>query len=620
MLERSFEATSAGGICFVPWRDAQRLGKGTRRVIVLFLIGFVAGVVAGISPCIIPVLPVVLAANATARPAGPAWWRARPVAVVGGLVSSFAVSTLFGSWLLSELHLPQDLLRDLGLAVLGAVALGLLVPRLGHLLERPFAAFGRRSSGAGAGGPRSGFVLGLGLGVLFVPCAGPVLAAITTVSVTHRFSADSVFLTAFFASGTALPLLAVALAGDAMSRRLAWIGSHGRATRRVAGGVLLVMLVLLAGNLTDGLQRSVPGYTSALQRSVEANTFARGHLASVTGTNPGSIANCTPGSPVLQRCGKAPGFRKITSWINTPGGRPLTLAALRGKVVLIDFWTYSCINCQRALPHVEAWYARYRNDGLEVVGVHSPEFAFEHVVSNVRAATARLGVRYPVAVDDQLGTWNAYANNYWPAEYLIDATGVLRHVDFGEGGYSTTEFLLRQLLSAARPGIELPPPTEVADKTPQSAMTPESYLGYDRLQNYVGTPVVTDRPAQYQFPAQLPYDELSLEGTWTVGPQKITAGTRARLELSFNASDVYLVLGGSGTVTVTVEGAEATAGGAGSSGSNATGSHNPSSVTHTVSVSGIPDLYTLFSSHTQSKATLLLSFTPGLEAYDFTFG
>ena len=199
----------------------------------------------------------------------------------------------------------------------------------------------------------------------------------------------------------------------------------------------------------------------------------------------------------LPNLGRAPNFTGITAWFNTPGNQPLSLSALRGKVVLVDFWTYSCINCQCSLPHVEGWYNDYKKDGLVVVGVSAPEFAFEHVVSNVESAAGSLGIDYPVAIDDNLATWTAYNNEYWPAEYLIDPTGVVRAYDFGEGGYGTMESNIRMLLSAN--GVtDLPPRTDVPDKTPTSdAITPESYVGYSRLNNEVGSAVIPDKTVVY---------------------------------------------------------------------------------------------------------------------------
>ncbi len=279
----------------------------------------------------------------------------------------------------------------------------------------------------------------------------------------------------------------------------------------------------------------------------------------------------------------------------------MTLNRLRGHVVLVDFWTYSCINCQRALPHVEAWYSRYQKDGFVVVGVHTPEFSFEHVVANVRSAVSSLGVKYPVAVDDSYGTWNAYANEYWPADYLIDASGNVRHVGFGEGHYSGTESLVRQLLTAAHPGLVLPPPTNVPDGTPTEAMSSETYVGYDKLQYLDPDQVVElarDQPTIYLPPSSMGLGELALSGTWTVHAQEATAGRAAGMDLGFAGKDVYLVMGGTGTVTVS----------------------NNGKVLRTVDVSGVPRLYTLFQASTDSEGVLSMSFSPGLQAYDFTFG
>jgi cytochrome c biogenesis protein CcdA/thiol-disulfide isomerase/thioredoxin len=426
----------------------------------LVVVGIVAGFLAGISPCILPVLPVVLVAAAPPGSAGspggelaggepasrmPRGGLARPLAVIAGLVLSFSLFALVGSEILALLRLPQDSLRDAGIALLIVVGLGYLIPPLGALLERPFARLGtRRPSGRARG-----FVLGLALGVLYVPCAGPILAAITVVGATHRVGLTAAVLTAAFAAGTAVPLLAVAVAGGQLAGRAGALRRRAPLVRNVGGAVLVVMAVAIALNVFDGLQRAVPGYSAALQGSASV----RKQLNDLTGVPQTSVTSCYPDAVALVNCGPAPSFTGITSWLNTPGGQPLSLGGLRGKVVLVDFWTYSCINCQRTLPHVEAWYREYARAGFVVVGVHTPEFAFEHVVANVRAQAAALGVRYPVAVDDGYATWNAYSNQYWPAEYLIDAQGDIRHIHFGEGDYATTEQLIRQLLRAAHSGI-----------------------------------------------------------------------------------------------------------------------------------------------------------------------
>ena len=286
----------------------------------------------------------------------------------------------------------------------------------------------------------------------------------------------------------------------------------------------------------------------------------------------------------------APDFVGVSDWLNS---KPLSITALRGKVVLVDFWTYSCINCLRTLPHLEAWDSRYRKDGLVIVGVHTPEFAFEHVVSNVRGAVHRLGVHYPVAVDDGYHTWDAYQNQYWPAEYLIDRQGHVREIHDGEGNYGGTEHSIRELLGM--PGAQL---ASVKDTTPQHLMTPESYLGWERLARYGGSTIVPDRANAYHFPHALPLNELAYSGIWKVERQRIDALQNARLRLHFLAQNVYLVLGGAGRLQVLVDGKSV----------------------RTIQVSGISRLYTLLHYSQDREGQLELRFTPGISAYAFTFG
>jgi cytochrome c biogenesis protein CcdA/thiol-disulfide isomerase/thioredoxin len=571
------------------------------------VIGFVAGFLAGISPCILPVLPgVLVAGSGSARTSGSAKTSrtaaaasgaaqragiARPLAVIAGLVLSFSLLVLAGSEVLSLLHLPQESLRDAGIALLALVGLGYLIPPLGAALERPFARLRSRRPGSGT----SGFVLGLALGLVYVPCAGPILAAITVVGATHRVGLPAVVLTLAFATGTAVPLLAVGILSGQLTGRIGLIRQSAPILRRVGGVVLIGLAVATAFNAFDGLQRAVPSYSDALQGSATV----RGQLNSLTGVKQTSLTKCDSKATTLVNCGPAPNFKGVTAWLNTAGGRPLSISALRGKVVLVDFWTYSCINCQRTLPHVEAWYQEYASDGFVVVGAHTPEFAFEHVVSNVKAESAAFGVKYPVAIDDSYGTWNAYDNEYWPADYLVDAAGHVRHVHFGEGDYGTTEQLIRQLLVAAHPGLRLLPSTGLPDRTPTGELSPETYVGYQRAQ-YIDTPneIVPGQPTVYQIPSQLPPGALGLSGTWTDNAEEATAGPGAEMELGFLAHNVYLVLGGTGTVEVSVNGRQ----------------------TQTIRVSGVPRLYTLYRSGSLTNATMLLRASSGVQAYDFTFG
>jgi len=556
----------------------------------LLAVGLIAGVVTAISPCVLPVLPVIFAGGATGS-------RRRAVAIVVGLAGSFALATLFSVAVLTSLGLPLDLLDDVGIALLCLLAIGLLVDPVGRALERPFARVRGPAVGAGTS---NGVVLGAGLGLVFVPCAGPVLATITAAAATRRFTPAAIALTGAYAIGVAIPLPAVALWSQWLSQRWAAVRTHARTARKVAGAVIGAVAVVLATGVATPLQTAVPSWASSIEQDVVTPAI-QAQFQAIKGEGANQFATRQAAARTrLPEEGAAPAFAGITAWLHTPGDRPLSLASLRGKVVLVDFWTYSCINCRRSIPHVEAWYRAYRRDGLVVVGVHTPEFAFEHVVGNVRAAAATLGVTYPIAVDDTYGTWDAYNQEYWPAEYLIDQRGQVRHESFGEGGYADTERDIRALLVAGG-ARHLPRPTDVPDTAPtvsqDASITPESYLGYERLDNAVNQ-VTAGAPAAYALPASVPRDTIAFGGVWDVGRSQATAVRHAVLELAFDAKDVYLVLSGQGTVAVSLDG-------------------RPTTV---VRVRGIPNLYTLHAATTQRQGLLTLRVSPGVHAYDFTFG
>jgi len=545
------------------------------RFLLLLPIAFGAGIVTAVSPCVFPVLPILFAGGASGG-------RRRPYAIIAGLVASFATFTLVATWLLEQLHLPQDFLRDLSIALLFVLAATLIFPRFGVLLERPLASLSRRAPSSDLGG---GFLLGASLGLVFVPCGGPVIAAISANAARLDLGPKTVAVTLAYALGAAIPMLAVAALGQGATRRLRANAAH----LRVAFGVLMAVAALaIAFDVDRRLQTWFPDYTHALQ-SLERSSVANGELGKLQNRGASPFQEAASGS--LTDYGPAPPFTGISEWLHS---RPLTIDQLRGKVVLVDFWTYSCINCLRTLPHLEAWDRRYRKAGLVIVGVHTPEFAFEHVVSNVREASRKLGVRYPVAIDNDYDTWNAYGNDAWPAEYLIDRRGHVREVKKGEGRYEETERSIRTLLGESG-AAQL---AMVKDRTPQHLTTPESYLGWARLARYVGSPITPDRAAAYRFPREIALNNLALAGRWTVGRERIVAGRGARLRLHFLAQQVYLVLGGRGRLRVFVGGRPV----------------------KTVRVNGLSRLYTLLSYPRLSEGALELRFTPGISAYAFTFG
>ncbi len=445
-------------------------------MLTLVVIGLVAGAVTAVSPCVLPVLPMVFFGSGPGHRAGSgrgsaeatAVNRFRPALIVAGLVLGFAVVTLAGSVLLSAVTLPPELLRWAGLAVVFVVGLGMAVPAVERLLQRPFTVL-PRADAAGARGP---FVLGVALGTLYVPCAGPVIAAIAIAGTSGQVNGGVLILTAAFALGTAVPLMLFAYAGDLIGRRSQGF-RRGARRFRTAGGVLIMALaVALTLNLTDGLQRLIPAYTQTAVAAVEDGPAARDALQALAPPSGGAlipplaqvvpaagpVVQCVAGSEALANCGPAPAVVGIDTWINTDGGSPVDLATLRGKVVLVDFWTFACINCQHALPFVTGWADTYRDAGLVVLGIHTPEFSFERDPDNVRDAVATNGIHYPVGLDNAAATWRNYHNSYWPAAYLVDGSGTLRYQTFGEGNYDRTEEFIRQLLVAANPAVVLPPP------------------------------------------------------------------------------------------------------------------------------------------------------------------
>ncbi|HEY7561652.1 MAG TPA: cytochrome c biogenesis protein DipZ [Gaiellaceae bacterium] len=540
-------------------------------------VAFVAGIVTALSPCVLPVLPVVLAGGATGS-------ERRPYAIVAGLVASFTVFTLTAATLLSALGLPEDLLRNLAIGVVALVGLSLVWPWLGERLGRPFYGLARRPPGDVGGG----FLLGASLGLLFTPCAGPVIGAVATIAATESLSPEAFLITLSYALGAGAVLLAVAVAAR-RSMTLPSLRTRAPTVRRVLGTVILGVAVLMALGIDTDLQTRVPAYTRSLQ-ALEESQPAQSELDELVGRS------SRVDRERLDDFGPAPEFRGIDRWINS---EPLSLERLRGKVVLVDFWTYSCINCLRTLAHLRSWYEAYRDDELVIVGVHSPEFAFEHDEGNVRSAVDRLGIEYPVALDNDFETWTAWSNRYWPAKYFVDRLGHVRYVHVGEGDYEESERVLRRLLSES-PDSRLVS-AEIPDETPADVETPETYLGYERLFGFVGSRLVRDRESTYVIPGYVPLNGVAYGGRWTVEGERIVAGAAARLRLAFHAKRVHLVLGSAGgdeTVEVSLDGRAL----------------RPVHVTR-------DDLYTLAVVPDASRDHVLdLRFSPGTEAYAFTFG
>ena len=558
----------------------------------LVLIGLLGGLITGISPCILPVLPVIFlsggaqSARAQDEDGAPAVSRWRPYLVVAGLVISFTTFTLLGSTLLNLLHLPQDVIRWAGIVLLALIGIGMIIPRVMEIMERPFARFQR----SGSSNPTNGFLLGVVLGAAYVPCAGPVLAAVSVAGSTGRIGADTVTLALSFGLGTAIPLLGFALAGRGLTERLKAFRRRQRTVRVTAGAVMLALSVALVLDLPAALQRALPDYTASLQARTDSVLHGK--------TGVGEGGTCVDGADELAHCGQLPRIDGVNAWLNTPGERPLADGDRAGKVNLVDFWAYSCTNCQRSIPGIQKLHETYGDLGLQVIGVHSPEYAFEKEVDNVRGGAADLGITYPVAVDSDLATWRSFDNHYWPAHYLADSKGELRQVKFGEGGEATTERLVRELLREANPDVQLPAPVFTDDEPAVNGpRTPETYLGSARANNIAGDRL-SNGTSSYSFPDKQASDTFSLDGRWNVSAQSISPeGGAARLRLRYQGKQVNLVASGEGDITYTTGGEK-----------------------RTVHVSGVPNSIELVSTEDTREGTLDLEASEGLSLYSFTFG
>ncbi|SDS51836.1 cytochrome c biogenesis protein CcdA [Corynebacterium timonense] len=495
------------------------------------VVGFIGGVITGLSPCILPVLPVVLSVSVGRRPA----------LVIAGMVLSFASIALLGTLLLGILGLPQSVLHWAGILMLALVGVGMIVPQAGEWIQKPFDALPRPTILQDKARGRGGFLIGLALGAVYVPCAGPILAAVTVAGSTGEIGWNTVVLTLAFAAGSAVPLFFFALAGSAIGDRVDLVQRH----RRAIGVVILVFTLALALRAPAAIQRALPDWTAGLARSFNDSSAVDEALSKVRPSG-GTLDECRGlDAGQLHDCGPVPEFAGLENWINTSD--PVTPAA--APVTLVDFWAYACINCQRAGEHITALYDAYRDAGLQVVGVHSPEYGFEHDLNNLRSAVQREGIRYPVAQDNNFDTWRAYNNRYWPARYLVDAAGNVRSIVEGEGSYAETEQLIRQLLVQANPDVELPAPVE-GDAAPigTEGRNRETYLGTDRAR-FADNAGYT--PGEHDFGAQAApgAGRYALSGRWELGPESIRS-LGGHMEVNVYAAWVQLVVSGSGDVTV----------------------------------------------------------------------
>ena len=469
----------------------------------------------------------------------------------------------------------------------------------------------------------SGLLVGAALGFVYTPCAGPILAAVISVSAA---SGRTVAVAIAYAFGSGAVLLALALGGHKLFDRVRRAG-RGPALQRVLGAIMVITAVAIATELDVNFDQYVAQHIPEvnLTASLEKSHAVQSRLPELTGhkakfeasvSSPSEPRNVSQAKLLadahrLKVLGAAPEFTGTEDWFNTPGDRPLTLAGLRGHVVLVDFWTYTCINCIRTLPYLKAWDAAYRHDGLTIVGVETPEFSFEHDASNVANAIEQFGIRYPVVQDNEMGTWNAYGNEYWPADYLIDARGQVRYAAFGEGDYGETETAIRALLAESGAQVGgMSHPTDVV--VPSEQATPETYLGTARAEGWLNGPHAGTHDYGSAPHPNLKVSEFAYTGTWNIAAQPARAVANAGVEVDFEAKNVYLVLSSPGErplpVRVLLDGHPIPAADAGAD------------VHGGVVTVRRQRLYTLVSLPRDEQHLLTLRFAPGVTGYAFTFG
>ncbi|HKY17617.1 MAG TPA: cytochrome c biogenesis protein DipZ, partial [Rhizomicrobium sp.] len=502
---------------------------------VLFFLSYLGGVLTILSPCILPVLPFVFA-----RSDQPFIRSGLPLLL--GMAASFAaiatLATVGGSW---AVHANQTG-RIAALVLLAVFGLTLLVPRLAERLTRPLVGLGSRLSNrageAEKGSIGASLLLGLATGLLWAPCAGPILGLILTGAAIKGASVSTTLLLLAYALGAATSLAAALLIGGRVFSAMKQSLGAGEWIRRALGAAVLAGVAAIALGLDTGLLTRL---SLARTNGLEQSLLERAALARKTQ----SVAVAGSDLPVE---GLLPELNGAVLWLNSP---PLTREELRGKVVLVDFWTYSCINCLRALPYVKAWAEKYQSHGLVVIGVHAPEFAFEKIPGNVRRAVRDLDVRYPVALDNNLTIWQAFNNQYWPAHYFIDALGRIRHHHFGEGEYDRSEQVIRQLLREAGqsrlPGGMVEPRAsgvEAQATPPDPDRSPETYLGYARGENFASGAAHADVATLYETPHRLQTNQWGFTGRWIIGAEKSSlAAPGGKITMRFHARDLHLVLG-----------------------------------------------------------------------------
>ena len=574
---------------------------------VLLLFSFVSGLVTIFAPCIWPLLPIILSSTTTGG-------HKKPLGITLGIMLSFGFLTLTISYIVKVIPFDTNVLRFIAVFIIGFLGMTLLIPKLSGILESYVSRLSGKLkvNGNNSSGFLGGFVTGLALGVVWTPCAGPILATIATLAATQSVNLNVILVTTTYILGVGIPLFIFATAGRLLFTKSRTLTKYTGWVQQIFGVILIIAALLIATNYDKVLQANLlnlfPSYSNFITK-LESNNAVKKQLDILKGKD--SVENVIEENKLLNADFDAPDFIGITKWLNPE--KTLSIKDLKGKVVLVDFWTYTCINCIRTLPFVTSWYDKYHDKGFVVVGVHTPEFEFEKNTDNVLNAINQYNIHYPVGQDNSYVTWNNYNNQYWPAEYLIDANGKVRRTHFGEGEYDEMEKAIQALLKEkgekVSAGLE-----NMKDETPHGSQSPETYVGSNRMQYYYPDGNLYPQEKVFTISENPAQDSFSLGGKWNIMGEYSMTEENAVLVYNFQAQKVHLVMRpGKNTkalVKVYLDGKIVNEVNSGAD------------VKDGVVIVGKDRLYNLIDLHGKNEKHILkLEFiNPGTEVFAFTFG
>jgi cytochrome c biogenesis protein CcdA/thiol-disulfide isomerase/thioredoxin len=496
-----------------------------KSMIILILFAFLAGIVTILSPCILPVLPIVLSSSLSGG-------KRRPLGVVVGFILSFTFFTLALSSLVKATGISADALRYLSIFLIALFGLALVVPKFQEKME---ILLSKLSSYTPKQDQSSGFlggiILGLSLGLIWTPCVGPIIASIITLAATNTVNLQSIFIVLAYSLGTGLPMLLITYTGRRLLEKNTWLLENTQKIQRGFGIVMILIAFAIYFNFDRSFQTYIlekfPQYGTGLTK-LEDNDIVRNQLNNLEGNKDKKVLSL----------GKAPELVDSEKWFNS---EPLKLENLKGKVVLIDFWTYTCINCIRTLPYLKNWHEKYADKGLVIIGVHTPEFEFEKTPSNVEKAIKDFGISYPVVQDNNYEIWESYSNRYWPAKYFIDKDGNIRYTHFGEGDYDDSEKMIQELLEETGSSV-----SDIKIDNPDYKLfsyTPETYLGYGRMAGFSSLEkVVYDKATNYSYPENLNKNNFAFNGSWEINNETSKSVKNSALKINFTSKEVFLVM------------------------------------------------------------------------------